>query len=301
MSDYQVHDRRLYRNKSAFRLAPHGTIVKERIIYYRSGKGQRKEIDFVSYMNSKSVCQKYRTHLYFNNVTNTVVDTWTGRQYSLNWIAPGWQLGRNTDEIIRVVNRQYGSAERKSLSRYIQYKEKNKKEDIPKSTCKWLFCSINSHGHCGIIADQWLYRIGKGKHILDSSPTEAEVLQVHHAGHFRYKSISRKEWVTSELFQTKHAYRSAITNLLLRRDGAYYQVMKWSNRKRNKISTHAFAFIVKRPLAYFMDGNSGCVVCYDLNDFVQVCTRFLNDQIDGNFRDLHELKIHESHIKFNHL
>lgn len=301
---------------------PHRAVAKGDLIQYREN-GQVFQEDLISYMNKNGICTVYDPVMRFDRKTRTFTDPCTGRRYTKKFVAGDWKEENQRIDPTKSAKEQKAQ-KLEFLKQHVRLKEEYQKTNIPMDA-RWLFCFFNVAGHCSHIVDEWLLRIGRGRHILDSCPHERDVLRASdaertrykslpveaenfilkyaHFGYFVYKALEKKKHEKLKLFPTKSKYERYLWRLF-REDGAHYLTFWWNENDRNGKSItngHAAGFIVKKPYGFFMEPNAGCVLCYKRSDLVDVCSRFLMEAIKGEWSSLLEIAILQSHIRFDRL
>lgn len=301
---------------------PHRAVATGDFIQYREN-GQVVQEDLLSHMNKNGICTVYDPAMGFDRRTRTFTDPYTGRKYTKKFVAGDWKEENQRVDPTKSAKEQKAQ-KLKSLQLHVRLKEEYQKTNIPMDA-RWLFCFFNVEGHCSFIVDEWLQRIGRGRHILDSCPHERDILRASnaertrykslpveaenfilkyaHFGYFVYKALEKKKHEKLKLFPSKSKYERYLWKLF-REDGAYYLTFWWNEHDHNgKLITngHAAGFIVKKPYGFFMEPNAGCVICYKKSDLIDVCSRFLMEAIKGDWSSLLEIAILQSHIRFDRL
>lgn len=301
---------------------PHRAVATGDLIQYREN-GKVVQEDLLSNMNKNGICTVYDPAMRFDRRTRTFSDPYTGRKYTKTFVAGDWKE-ENQKVDPRKNAREQKAQKLESLQRHVRLKEEYQKTNIPMDA-RWLFCYFNVAGHCSFIVDEWLQRIGRGRHILDSCPHERDVLRASnaertrykslpveaedfilkyaHFGYFVYKALEKKRHEKLKLFPDKTKYERYLWKLF-REDGAYFLTFWWNENDHNgKMITngHAAGFIVKKPYGFFMEPNAGCVICYKKSDLIDVCSRFMMESIKGDWSSLLEIAILQSHIRFDRL
>lgn len=265
-------------------LVPHGTVLRGRNVQFRSSRKKIKQLDLVKYLNKYGLSTTYKPHFEVHEELNFVHDTLANRKYPLNRIMSNNGRSESSDEIKRIV-RHYETG----------YK------DLLPVRCRWLYAYINTEGKCGRISDQWLHRIGRGKHILDSAPRYEDVFSRKYSP-FTYHSFDHKIPISSYSPSSKQDYGEMLRNLF-QKPGAFLQEFWWAAPSGNRLKrhSHAIAFIYKKPHGYYMDANAGCAICYNKQSLISTCKRFVGTHIEEKFSRLYRFTTYQAPISLSHV